>query len=426
MSAPLVILPAEYAAAIVASGKSSGTLTWAKDPGDEVFLIDGFRVANGGGSLHTSALAGDHYLDHATREPDSALWYRVSPDLHQTAILVDSRADTVPIDEFREKVVGGWINPGTAGASVVLTWCEIPDHGPHWFAWVMLASEGVVIPCGLEIADGSEPRLRPLEGHWPLEALGNSKVLVLGAGSIGGAAARALATYGVGNIALCDHDRLLAHNFARHIAPRRDLGRLKVAAIADALTSIDSSINVQQLPRNIIYDADVIRPIIQESDCVLVTTDGIDSRRTANLLARRAATSAVFACVLEDGAFGEIIRVRPPADGCLECQRRGLRDAGVIDPEPGIDLGYGMGGVHRPMTAVGSDLHFVGQLAAKISVATILEAAGNRDQALQGGVATIGLRPKPGHPPPFDIEHAGEIHWSVLPMPYPDCPVCGS
>jgi hypothetical protein len=175
----------------------------------------------------------------------------------------------------------------------------------------------------------------------------------------------------------------------------------------------------------VIYDADVMRPLFAEADVVVVTSDGIDSRRTANHIARRAGTPAIFGCVLANGAYGEILRIIP-AVGCLLCARAELRQRGGIAPETTLDQGYGTGTRHLPMTAVTGDLGLVGQLAAKVAVATLLEPRGFRDQRLPGDHAVIGLRPLPGKPAPFDIEEAGAITWAPLPPARTDCPTCGS
>ena len=84
---------------------------------------------------------------------------------------------------------------------------------------------------------------------------------------------------------------------------------------------------------------------------VVVATDGVESRLAANWLTAAAKLPAVFACVLENGALGEVLLTAPNA-GCLLCHRATQRDRGQLDPEPGIDLGYGTGSRHRPMTAV--------------------------------------------------------------------------
>jgi hypothetical protein len=168
-----------------------------------------------------------------------------------------------------------------------------------------------------------------------------------------------------------------------------------------------------------------MRPLFAEADIVIVTSDGIDSRRTANHIARRAGTPAIFACVLANGAYGEIVRITPCV-GCLLCARAELRERGGIAPEATLDRGYGTGTRHLPMTAVTGDLGLVGQLAAKTAVATLLEPKGFRDQRLPGDHAVIGLRPLPGKPPPFNLEEAGAVAWAPVPPARPRCPTCGS
>ncbi|WP_425559020.1 ThiF family adenylyltransferase [Kutzneria kofuensis] len=48
-----------------------------------------------------------------------------------------------------------------------------------------------------------------------------------GAGSIGGAAAHALAAYGVGRLHLLDPDRLEWHNLPRHVCGEKHVGRFQ-------------------------------------------------------------------------------------------------------------------------------------------------------------------------------------------------------
>lgn len=187
--------------------------------------------------------------------------------------------------------------------------------------------------------------------------------MVIGVGSIGGAVAQVLAAYGVGHLILVDHDRLRWHNLVRHVSGAAHVGRLKVSAVREDLQLLRPETTVTALPHDVVTDADQIRALLAGTDLVVGATDGVAARRVISHLARRANLDAILACVLEDGGIGELFRLRPWRDrGCLVCQRQALRDAGSIDPEPAIEAGYGGGTRHRPMTAVGADLHLVGQL----------------------------------------------------------------
>jgi hypothetical protein len=94
-----------------------------------------------------------------------------------------------------------------------------------------------------------------------------------------------------------------------------------------------------------------------------------------------------------------------------------------MDPEPALDSAYGTGTSHRPMTAVGTDLVLVGQFAAKLAVATLLEEAGHHDQQVGPDWAVIGLRGDRTAPDPFDL-YPGEVRWLANVESRPDCPTC--
>jgi hypothetical protein len=194
----------------------------------------------------------------------------------------------------------------------------------------------------------------------------------------------------------------------------------------DYLLERDPDLEIDARVLDVVRDADQIRPMLRETDIVLCATDGVASRRATNHLAVWARAEAVFACVLEDGAYGEIVRVRPTRTGCLQCDRDVLYETGAFDPESQLDRDYTLGGGARPMTAVGGDLALVGHLAAKIVVASLLERVGDRAQALPGDALTIALAPVPGLRPPFDLERCLEMSWRKLPAPRTVCPSCGT
>jgi molybdopterin/thiamine biosynthesis adenylyltransferase len=428
MSEPFVLLPALYAERIDASGKNSGTLDLKFDAAEQVAVVDGFRGGRDGGRRQgLSDVPPKHYLAFATTQPGMGLWFRVKPELHLLGVEATRRDSGIGISTFRQHVVGGdWIQPGLHAYTLALTVSEPSNPGePRFAAWRLQPDKDMAIRVQTEVVEERIDLLEPLRDSWHVDELAHKTVALIGAGSIGSAAAEALASYGIRQLALVDPDRLRSHNFARHRVHAANLGRYKVSALAKLLQERDSCVQVEAMPIDVIYDADRVRPMLREVDAVLVSSDGVDSRRAANHLARRAAKPAVFACVLGDGAFGEIMRICPPRTGCLLCARAELIASGGIDPEPALDLGYGTGSRHLPMTAVGGDLGLVAQLAAKIVVATLLDDLGYRDQRLPGDHAIVGLQPKPGMAPPFDIERAGEVRWRPLPPPRDDCPTCG-
>jgi hypothetical protein len=57
-------------------------------------------------------------------------------------------------------------------------------------------------------------------------------------------------------------------------------------------------------------------------------------------------------------------------------------------------------------------------------VATLLEAKGYYEQVLPADHLVVGLRPRPGLPPPADVRRVGELRWSSVGPPRPGCPTC--
>ncbi len=367
----------------------------------------------------TPELAG-HVLSHSD-EYTSGVWYRAAAELHECHQWLMRTGHGMPISEFTKLIDSGWRQPPVGHAMPVITHAR--DGETEWAAWsVSRDGVGPAMITVLHPAD-TDP-LTGLSSVWPLDDASRASVAVIGAGSIGSAAAHALARYGVGTIALVDDDRLLWHNLSRHQEGRRDVGRFKVDALADSIASRWPGTAVEPRRLNVISDADQMRPLFDRCQVVVCAADGVSPRRVVSHLARRSGSTAVMACVLLDGAVGEVLRLRPwPAYGCLLCQRQQLIAQGSIDPEPTLDRGYGTGDRHLAMTAVGSDLVIVGELAAKIAVATLLQANGYYDQVITGEYAIIGLRRHVGTAPPFDVEH-GEIRWLPSAPQQPSCPTC--
>lgn len=418
----IAIVPTPIALDIFASGGHQGTLDLRQDRSEQLVVVSGYSKGNI--RRHNSAgWLEDHYLNHGTINRDTGLWFRVEPELHAMGYYAVLRDGVLPIKTFWEKVLSGRRVLSSRGLSFALAFSAHPKTGePIWSGWWLAEDEARW--CGVIEIDETADLLAPVAQAWPLDACFKERVVVVGAGSIGSAACESLCAYGLRDLVLVDPDRLQPHNIARHRVDRSQVGRYKVNALAAHLRRRDATVQVQGLSLDVIDDADQLRPVIADANGVLVATDGVESRRVANYLACQARVPAVFACVLDNGRYGEILRYVPHRTGCLLCARAKLIDTGAMDPEPSLDRGYGTGTRHLPMTAVGSDLGLVGDLAAKTLVATLLERRGHRDQRLPGDHAIIGLRPALGRAAPFEIQHACEIRWHPIAASRAECPCC--
>ena len=76
------------------------------------------------------------------------------------------------------------------------------------------------------------------------------------------------------------------------------------------------------------------------------------------------------------------------------------------------------------MHSIPTDLHLVGNLAAKVAAATLLEGKHGQLFSLPGEHAVIGLRAAQGLAAPFDVAAVGEVTWHGVAPPRPDCVTC--
>ena len=236
----------------------------------------------------------------------------------------------IPADVFRELIINGWRQPPADMAVPVITYC--PDADRKWAAWSVSRDYAMAAMITILWPPDADP-LAGLPPAWPLHHMAAASVAVIGAGSIGGAAAHALARYGTGTITLVDDDRLLWHNLSRHQESRADIGRYKVDALSDTLAARWPATSICPLRLNVIDNADQMRPLFDHCQVIICAADGVSPRRVVSHLARRAGKAAVLACVLLDGAVGEVLRLRPwLGHGCLLCQRQQLIAQGSIDP----------------------------------------------------------------------------------------------
>lgn len=419
-----VLLPVEYRDAMLASRAASGPFDITIVRPERLIVVTGWGYRSSAhGLIHRSGyspLHDEHFAGHGGDA--NGFWYRVDPELHAAWVFTAQRDACLPVQVLRDSVQG-WHQPGGhAMTTPIVTIASQPDTGvPSTAVWIIQDEQ--LIPAAFDVVDVGEDRLAPLSGHWPVDDLEHAKILVVGAGSIGSAACEALASYGARRQTIIDPDHLSPHNFARHSTRRSEVGRLKVNAVARQLDARDSRMSVTALANDVIVHADLARAELSDTEAMLVCVDGVEPRRVANHLAVRAGVPIVLACVLDNGRIGEVLRVLPRRYECLACNRNRLSAEGAVALEAALDRGYGQGTRQLPMTAVGGDLALVGQLAAKVTVATILERAGHPEQTLPGEHATIGLRPSPDLPPPFKAG-LGEVRWEQGRPPRSGCVTC--
>jgi hypothetical protein len=417
----LILVPEEVLEVLLASDAPWGYFAISQDPYEGLVIVRGYSAGHGTRYNTPSPFVAQHYMNRYDLDGWHGAWYRVPIEAHQHWEALRRTQSAYPAS-WLEQQVQGWRAPG-ASPMPVLT-IAVDAGQPDIRAW--FASTSHLEPVAVATVPAETDQTRSLEPGWPAGVVADALFTVVGVGSIGSAAVRSLMSYGARRLVLVDPDRLLPHNLVRHGARRRWLGCTKVRAVAETTLEHYPYAEIEQLPLDVIDDADVMRPLFRQSDVVICCVDGIEPRATTSHLCRWAQTPQVLACVLDDGAYGELLRLRPGVTvGCLQCQRMTLREGGQLDPEPGIDRPYGTGSRHRPMTAVGGDLAIVGDLAAKAAVGTLLESRGLPDQRLAGDHGIIALRGQIDTAKPFDMPLAGMVRWRAGSAPRNSCPTCG-
>lgn len=410
----------------IEKGGTSGDIAAQMSQPEQLARVVAVSAGSGATLLPVEGLNRSHFLT-STDPRRAGRWFKVAPTAQVAWTHAFHRGAGITLNGLRDLLPGPLRHPGDR-AYIALTYApELPDEYaeagvPRLAGWAITGAgaQPVVVDIDAPISIASQ-----LANQWPIDILQNQRVCVVGVGSIGSAIAHALATYGIGMLDLVDHDRLLRHNLIRHTCSARQVGKLKVNALREDLESQRPDTRVNAHPLNVVEHANAVRALFATADVIVGATDGVNSRRVIGHLARRARKDAILACALEGGALGEIIRLRPwPDRGCIVCCRTHLQQAGAFDPEPGINRPYGEGTHHRPMTAVGADLQLVGAHAAKITVATLLQANGFNDQRLTTDHLIIALRPAPMWPAPYDVRRCDEMKWLDPAPPRPDCPTC--
>ncbi len=113
------------------------------------------------------------------------------------------------------------------------------------------------------------------------QALKNVRVLLVGAGGLGGPAGLYLAASGVGHIGIVDEDEVALSNLQRQIQfGTDDIGRLKTTAMAKHLARLNPHVDIHEYRQKI--NADNAKAMIADYDVVLDGTDDFAARFVVN------------------------------------------------------------------------------------------------------------------------------------------------
>jgi molybdopterin/thiamine biosynthesis adenylyltransferase len=177
-----------------------------------------------------------------------------------------------------------------------------------------------------------------------------TRILVVGAGGLGGPIALALAGGGA-SLLLCDPDVVDLSNLQRQVQfAAADVGRLKVDALADALAArgVDRR-RIETVPEALTAaNAD---QLIAAVDLVIDGSDSPETKFLVNDRSLAAGVRFVIAAAIRWG--GHVIAVRPGQDGCYRClfetppaDAASCSSAGVIGAAVGVIAGHAVRATH--------------------------------------------------------------------------------
>ncbi|EKN6095044.1 molybdopterin-synthase adenylyltransferase MoeB [Yersinia enterocolitica] len=173
------------------------------------------------------------------------------------------------------------------------------------------------------------------------EKLNTAKVLIVGLGGLGCAAAQYLAVAGVGHLTLLDFDKVSLSNLQRQVLHRDDrIGVSKVVSAALTLSEMNSNLIIKTIDAQL--DDEQLAVAIAEHQLVLDCTDNVASREQLNRLCHAQRKPLVSGAAIRMEGQVSVFTYQE-AQPCYRCLSRLFGDnaltcveAGVMAPLVGI------------------------------------------------------------------------------------------
>ncbi|MDP4535318.1 molybdopterin-synthase adenylyltransferase MoeB [Alkalimonas collagenimarina] len=173
------------------------------------------------------------------------------------------------------------------------------------------------------------------------EALLAARVLQIGVGGLGCAAASYLVASGVGTLTLVDDDQIDHSNLQRQVLFReKDIGALKAVTAVQQLQGMNQDVQLNALTERL--DSETLHTMLAEYDLVLDCTDNLATRNAINAACFNTSTPLVSGAAIR--LEGQVACF--PMDGkhaCYQClsqlfgeQQLSCMESGVLSPLVGV------------------------------------------------------------------------------------------
>ncbi|MFY8117036.1 MAG: HesA/MoeB/ThiF family protein [Roseateles sp.] len=146
----------------------------------------------------------------------------------------------------------------------------------------------------------------------------DSHALIIGAGGLGSPAALYLATAGVGQITLVDHDTVDLTNLQRQIAHSLErVGQPKVESAARAIAALNPELRVRTVAQR--ADASLLAELVAQADVVLDCSDNFPTRQAVNQACVQQSRPLVSGAALGFDAQISVYDLRGAQAPCYAC-----------------------------------------------------------------------------------------------------------
>jgi molybdopterin/thiamine biosynthesis adenylyltransferase len=256
-----------------------------------------------------------------------------------------------------------------------------------------------------------------------LDGLEEKRVLVLGAGTLGGDIAVELAKAGLGELEVIDFDTLELGNMVRHRLGLDFAGFAKAKATAIAARRAnpfcDANATETRLGATEWQDESSLQALVRSIEAADLLVDASGSHQLAQLCGRLCAeTGTPMLCAwLTEGFWGaEIVRIRPSKTSCWTCFANAQRRGELIRAESGPGSQVVAQGCSHPTTAgAGFDALEAAAVATRLVVSTLAPSGGYPDSEFDHVALSFRRAPDDAEYPRFATERL---------QPRPHCKRC--
>tara|TARA_B100000035_G_scaffold314663_1_gene331666 strand:+ start:1420 stop:2184 length:765 start_codon:yes stop_codon:yes gene_type:complete len=173
----------------------------------------------------------------------------------------------------------------------------------------------------------------------------DSHVLVVGLGGLGSPASIYLASSGIGELTLCDFDKVELSNLQRQIVHTEDMLQINKAQSAKSfISSINSNININVVDKKLSENAFDLYVKKNSVDAILDCSDNFQTRYSVNKVAFKNKIPLISGSAIRFEGQLAIFDFRDNSSACYEClfpdngEENELRcaDHGILAPVVGI------------------------------------------------------------------------------------------